>query len=84
MRDTDATGWRHVTPHLSVTARHVAELEAENAKLRKLVLCLMTCASDDADCDECPVNGGPGTWGFENFCDGLLDRVHELRIEVDG
>jgi hypothetical protein len=58
-------------------------LRAENAKLRELVLCLLTCASDGGCCDSCPLNGGPGIWEFEDFCDGLLDRVHELGIEVN-
>ena len=63
---------------------YLPAIEAENAKLRELMLCLLTCASDsDGVCDRCPVNGGAGIWGFEDFCDGLLDRVHELRIEVD-
>ena len=60
----------------------LCEREVENAKLRELVLCLLTCASDCVDCNKCPVNGGLGIWDFEDFCDGLLDRVHELRIEV--
>lgn len=65
--------------------KNVADLQealAENAKLRELVLCLLTCASDVIDCDKCPINGGPGVWDFEDFCDCLLDRVHEMRIEL--
>lgn len=60
------------------------DLRDENAKLRELVLILLTCASasDLDDCGKCPINGGTGVWGFEDFCDGLLDRVHELEIEV--
>lgn len=59
-------------------------LADENAKLRELVLCLLTCSSDTGDaCDRCPVNGGAGIWDFEDFCDSLLDRVHELRIELN-
>ena len=62
----------------------IEKLQSENAKLRELVLCLLTCSSDTGDaCDKCPVNGGSGIWEFEDFCDSLLDRVHELRIEVD-
>ena len=68
---------------LAETLGHYHEdAKAENAKLRELVLCLLTCASDVIDCDKCPINGGPGVWDFEDFCDGLLDRVHEMRIEV--
>lgn len=67
--------------------KNVADLQEaleENAKLRELVLCLLTCSSDTGDaCDRCPVNGGAGIWDFEDFCDSLLERVHELRIEVD-
>lgn len=65
-----------------VTTIAYDKLKAENEKLRKLVLCLLTCASYDCLCDSCPLNGGPGIWEFEDFCDGLLDLVHELRIEV--
>lgn len=65
--------------------RRIDTLANENARLRELVLCLLTCSSDTGDaCDKCPVNGGSGIWEFEDFCDSLLDRVHELRIEVDG
>ena len=59
------------------------KLKAENEKLRELVLILLTCASDVDDCDKCPINGGAGVWDFKDFCDGLLDRVHELRIKVE-
>ena len=58
-------------------------LLAERDKLRELVLCLLTCHSDDGSaCDRCPVNDGPGIWEFEDFCDSLLERVHELKVEV--
>ena len=71
----------HMTEdELRITAANVM---AENAKLRELVLCLLTCSSDTGDvCDKCPVNGGSGIWEFEDFCDSLLDRVHELGVEV--
>lgn len=62
----------------------IDRLRVENSKLRELVLCLLTCSSDTGDaCDRCPVNGGAGIWDFEDFCDSLLDRVHELRIELN-
>lgn len=61
----------------------VGEYQKENAKLRELVLCLLTCSSDSGDaCDKCPVNGGSGIWDFADFCDSLLDRVRKLGIEV--
>jgi hypothetical protein len=77
---------------LSLVSRRISELEAEderrkaeNAKLRELVLCLLSCSSDTGDaCDKCPVNGGAGIWDSEDFCDSLIDRVHEMRIEVGG
>ena len=69
----DAEVW-----HLQWSAEH-----QENAKLRELVLCLLTCSSDSGDaCDKCPVNGGAGIWDFEDFCDSLLDHVRELGVEV--
>lgn len=56
--------------------------EAENAKLLKIVSCLLTCANDTGDCDRCPLNGGTGDWNSEDFCDDLLDCLRELGIEV--
>lgn len=64
---------------LSVTATHVAELEAENRKLRELVDGLTWCC-DNYTCDsECPLYDNK----FEpDHCrEPLLKR--ELEIEVD-
>ena len=52
------------------------EAEAENAKLRELVKYAYECAihSDHATCDDCERMNG---------CCILVDRMRELRIEVD-
>ena len=64
------------------SAETVDAYVAENAKLMKIVSCLLTCASDTGDCDRCPLNGGTGDWDSRDFCDGLLDSLRELRFEV--
>lgn len=66
----------------SITARHVAELERENAKLRELVHCMAYCMQYESDCDECRMNGADGNIAEPCGCDGLLDRLRELGIEV--
>lgn len=69
--------------NLVVSIDHERVLNDENDKLRKLALCLLTCAGDDVSaCDKCPLCGGPGEWKLTSYCDGLLDLVHELVIEV--
>lgn len=71
--------WHHEMETLEGIHEHAERI----ASLEELVLCLLTCSSDAGDaCDRCPVNGGAGIWDFEDFCDSLLDRVHELGIEV--
>lgn len=62
--------------------KRASELEAENAKLLKIVSCLLTCANDTGDCDRCPINGGTGDWDSGDFCDDLLDCLRKLGIEV--
>ena len=59
-------------------------IEAENAKLRKFVLTLAFCANDEADCDQCPMNGARCDVVQQCFCDGAATALRELGIEVDG
>lgn len=66
----------------SITARHVAELERENEKLRELVHCMAYCMQYERDCDECRMNGADGNIAEPCGCVGLLDRLRELGIEV--
>jgi hypothetical protein len=82
LREENASLKRLLREALEKKFSNEDKLQSENEKLRKLALCLLTCASDGCLCDSCPLNGGPGIWEFEDFCDGLLDLVHELRIEV--
>ena len=68
----------------SITARHLAELDRENAKLRELVHCMAYCMQYERDCDECMMNGADGNIAEPCGCVGLLDRLRELGIEVEG
>ena len=55
--------------------------EAENAKLRELVMALLTCATD-GDCDECRMNGAtPWHVGKAQLCDGVWERLRELGVD---
>lgn len=82
----------------SITARHVAELECENAKLRELVLDMWSYAvnremelcnacswadGDFADCSACDVYDGACGIAKKRFEELYADRIRELRIEVD-
>lgn len=57
----------------SITARHLAELERENAKLRELVKVAWGCVHSGVDCYECRVVAGGCT---------LQSAMRELGIEV--
>ena len=62
----------------------VAELLAENAKLRELVLTLAFCTNDEADCDQCPMNGAELHRVTQiAFCGGMADRLRDIGIEVE-
>lgn len=74
--------WHRVAVSKQDIIDHMRDARAENAKLWELVSCLLTCASDTGDCDRCPLNGGTGDWKSEDFCDGLLDCLREVGIEV--
>ena len=65
----------------SITARHVAELERENAKLRELVRVMAYCMQYERECDECRMNGADGTITAPAGCDGLRDRMRELGVD---
>ena len=64
---------------LSVVSQHIAELEDENAKLRKLARGLNWCTENakmpSAECEYCPL--GDAGYG-ELSCEKLM---RELRIE---
>ena len=65
----------------SITARHVAELERENEKLRELVRTFYHCTTS-GECDECPINGGgPVHLMPDTICDTMHDRMRELEVE---
>lgn len=60
----------------SITARHLAELERENDKLRELVRYIMhQCNDGNPRCDECI--------GWNDGECVALQRMRELGIEVD-
>lgn len=59
-----------------------AEVKAENAKLRKVAGVMAYCMQAERDCDLCKVNGGAGKVTEPAGCDGLLDMLRELGIEV--
>jgi hypothetical protein len=66
---------------LSVVSRHIAELEDENAKLRKLAHGLNWCTENaktpSAECEHCPL--GDAGYG-ELSCERLM---RELGIEAE-
>lgn len=64
----------------SITARHVAELERENAKLRELARVMAYCMQYERECDECRMNGADGIITAPVGCDGLRDRMRELGV----
>ena len=60
------------------------QLKAENAKLREVAGIVAYCMQAERDCDGCKMNGAAGTVTESAGCDGLLDLLRELGIEVDG
>lgn len=60
-----------------------AHFEAENAKLRELVVTLMACVSVD-DCNKCPINGAEFKVSKVRCCREAKQRMQELGIEVYG
>lgn len=68
----------------SITARHVAELERENAKLRELVKDMWE-GYNDPRCEECHLKDTP-TCADCPICAreaAVIDRMRELGVEVD-
>ena len=63
--------------------READRLQAENAKLRKLLGVMAYCNQFGRDCDECSMNGAAGIITERAGCDELLDRLRELGIEVE-
>ena len=60
----------------------IADLQAENAKLRELVRTFYHCTTS-GECDECPINGGgPVHLMPDTICDTIHDRMRELGVEV--
>lgn len=57
--------------------------EAENTKLRELVVTLMACVSVD-DCDKCPINGAEFKVDEVRCCREAKQRMQALGIEVYG
>lgn len=66
----------------SITARHLAELERENEKLRELVRVMFYCMQYERDCDGCRMNGADGAVTELVGCDGLRDRMRELGVDL--
>ena len=64
----------------------MAEIEAQNAKLRELVHILCHCMNLHAKCDDCRLNGSKGEIAHDKLCacDGLYKMLRELGIEVPG
>lgn len=60
--------------------RKIAELQAENAKLRELVARMAYCMQQDRDCDGCATNGADGVVTAPSGCDWLRDRKRELGV----
>jgi len=59
------------------------QLQAENEKLRELVLTFYHCTTS-GECDECPINGGgPVHLMPDTICDTIHCRMRELGVEVD-
>lgn len=59
-------------------------LQAENAKLRKLMSVMAYCNQFRRDCDGCSLNGAAGIITERAGCDELLARLREMGVEVDG
>lgn len=74
------------TMYANAKALHelLQEESAENAKLRELVRDMAYCMQYERECDECRMNGADGNIAEPCGCDGLLDRLRELGVEVDG
>lgn len=70
----------------SITARHVAELERNNAELRELVRDMMQFFENGGYCDTCEKAAEcEESEIYESDClmrRVFKDRMHELRIEV--
>lgn len=62
--------------------KELRRLQAENAKLLKLVRVMTYCMQHERDCDGCAMNGADGTITALSGCDGLLDRLRELGVDV--
>lgn len=60
----------------------VEKLQAENAKLRELVLDYEHC-SMHADCDRCEYDGTTSTHCPLSPCFPDIDELHELGVEVE-
>ena len=68
---------------LSLFSSVLVASKFENAKLREFVLTLAFCANDEADCDQCPMNGVRCDVVQQCFCDGAAETLRELGIEVE-
>lgn len=60
----------------------MGRVEERCAKLQKLALTLAFCANDEADCDQCPMNGARCDVVQQCFCDGVAKTLREIGIEV--
>ena len=60
--------------------RKIAELQAENAKLRELLSVMAYCNQFRRYCDGCRMNGAAGIVTERAGCDELLDRLRELGV----
>ena len=63
------------------TADKMSCIEAENAKLRELVLVLKNCADENGDCDACPINDAKPVRHPWFGCDALRDMMRELGVD---
>lgn len=68
---------------LSDDADNAREIMGENTKLLGLVFALAFCANDEADCDQCPMNGAHCDAVKQCFCDGVANALRGVGIEVD-
>lgn len=75
---------RWYSKKLREASRAERKLLDENDKLRELVNVMAYCMQYERDCDECRMNGADGNIAEPCGCDGLLDRLRELGVEVDG
>ena len=75
--------WKRVAESKQDIIDHMRDANAENAKLRELVSAMAYCMQYGRECDGCRLNGADGTITAPVGCDGLLDRMRELGIEVD-